>query len=311
MAQTNLITILGPTASGKTKFAANLAVRINGEIISADSRQVYRHMDIGTGKDYQDYVVAGQRVPCHLIDMHEPGYKYNVFEFQQDFLWIFDDILKRGKMPMLVGGSGMYLEAVLGGYKLINVPVNEALRQEMESQALEQLADRLKKLRPDLHNSTDTKHRKRTMRALEIACFYQENPGIELDFPDINSVIFGIKYDRQSQRRRISERLRERLQNGLVEEVKRLLEKVPANDLLFYGLEYKFVTQHLLGELTYQQMASRLETAIHQFAKRQMTWFRKMERAGYKIHWLDGHAPMEEKMERAGTILSKIGLQLS
>ncbi len=311
MKSINIITVTGPTASGKTFFAANLAKKINGEIISADSRQVYRQMDIGTGKDYSDYLVDGHQVPYHLIDIHEPGYKYNVFEFQQDFLRVFGDISRRGKMPLLVGGSGMYLEAVLGGYKLINVPVNAALRQELERRPLEDLADELKAMRPDLHNTTDTQHKKRTIRALEIALYYQQNPEIDLDYPAINAVIIGVRYDRQSQRSHISERLKQRLENGLVEEVRQLMKIIPAHDLMFYGLEYKFVTEHVLGITTFDEMSGKLEIAIHQFAKRQMTWFRKMERAGYEIHWIDGHASMDEKLERAFNIFSQYGLKLS
>ncbi len=301
-----LITVTGPTAGGKTSFAAHLASLIDGEIISADSRQVYRHMDIGTGKDYEDYMVNGQQVPCHLIDIREPGYKYNVFEYQADFLEAYNNIRNRNKMPVLAGGTGMYIEAVLKGYKLINVPVNDELRKELDEKTLDELVSILKSKNNDLHNTTDTKHKKRTIRAIEIALHYEQNPEIDLDYPAINTIIFGIKYDRNNRRKRITQRLTERLENGMVEEVENLLKTVSKEDLIFYGLEYKFITRYLTGELTYEEMVSGLEVAIHQFAKRQMTWFRKMEREGTKIHWLDGYAPMEEKLERAMGIMQKI-----
>ncbi len=311
MSNINLITVTGPTAAGKTHFAARLAHRLEGEIISADSRQVYREMNIGTGKDYDDYIVEGKPVPCHLIDIREPGYKYNVYEFQQDFLNAFKDIRSRGRMPLLVGGTGMYIEAVLKGYRLTNVPVNPSLRKELEAKELEELAQMLKALKPELHNTTDTRHKKRTIRAIEISMWYREHPETETSSPEINTVILGIKYDRNSRRRRITERLKARLEEGMIDEVAALLKKVKAEDLMFYGLEYKYITMHLTGQLTYEEMFKKLETAIHQFAKRQMTWFRKMEREGTKIHWLDGHMSMEEKLYRVEKILGDHGIKFN
>lgn len=295
----NLLTVTGPTASGKTAFAAHLAKLISGEIISADSRQVYRKMNIGTGKDYDDYVVESIKIPCHLIDIHEPGYKYNVYEFQQDFLKAFDDITSRDKMPILAGGTGMYIEAVTAGYQLMPAPINEPLRQDLESMELEELGKLLKSMKPELHNDTDLTNKKRTIRAIEIATHLQSNPVEEIKFPEINNLIFGIKYDRGSRRRRISERLNERLSSGLIEEVEGLLKKVSAEDLIFYGLEYKFITLYLTGTLTKKEMLQNLEVAIHQFAKRQMTWFRRMEKKGTNIHWIDGELSMEKKLEQA------------
>jgi len=304
----NLITVTGPTASGKTRFAAQLAHDIGGEIISADSRQVYRQMDLGTGKDYDDYMVNGVSVPYHLIDIHNPGYKYNVFEFQRDFIKAYEKILSDNKMPLLVGGTGLYIEAVLNGYQMAGVPINNLLRSELEQQDLDELVERLKRIRPDLHNTTDTKNKKRTIRAIEIALYQRENLEDLPTFPDINAVILGVKYDRESRRRRISDRLKTRLQNGMIEEVEGLLQKVAAEDLIFYGLEYKCITHYLIGELTKDEMTRKLEIAIHQFAKRQMTWFRKMERSGTKIHWIDGHMAMDGKLYRAKEILAKYGL---
>lgn len=305
MSKINLITVTGPTASGKTGFAAHLAMLLKGEIISADSRQVYKQMDIGTGKDIEDYTIEGHQIPYHLIDIREAGYKYNVFEFQNDFIKVFEEISSRGKMPLLVGGTGMYIEAVTKGYKLIHVPVNESLRAELELNDLDQLVEQLKTINPELHNTTDIKHKKRTIRAIEIASYYQTHKEIDSYFPEINQLIFGVKYGRESRRRRISERLKARLESGMIEEVAQLLKKVSAEDLIFYGLEYKFITQHLTGKLSKKEMHEKLEIAILQFAKRQMTWFRKMEREGTKIHWLDGHMPLEEKLDRAKSILKK------
>jgi tRNA dimethylallyltransferase len=310
MNKIDLITVTGPTAGGKTGFAANPAKRMDGEIISADSRQVYREMNLGTGKDYEDYIVDGVKVPYHLIDIKDPGYKYNVYEFQHDFLLAYKDIISRNKMPFLVGGTGMYIEAVTKGYKLFPVPVNETLRLELNEKDLPELVQILKNIQPDLHNSTDTGHKKRTIRAIEIATYYQQNNQIDTSFPAIKSVILGVKYDRNSRRRRISERLRSRLNEGMVEEVEGLLTKVAADDLIFYGLEYKFLTLYIKGELSKEDMIKKLEIAIHQFAKRQMTWFRKMERAGTKIHWLDGYMPMDEKLEKAARILKEYDVRI-
>ena len=308
MHKINLITVTGPTAGGKTAFAAQLALQLKGEIISADSRQVYKKMDIGTGKDYNDYRVGDRNIPVHLIDLHEPGYKYNVFEFQQDFIKAFDDIRNRNKWPLLVGGTGLYIESVLKGYRLINVPPDETFRRQLENKTQEELVDMLKALNPALHNTTDTRHRKRTIRALEIAEYYRNHPETDRYFPAIHSVIFGIKFDRHSRRKRITERLHARIREGLIEEVEQLLKSVPEKDLIFYGLEYKYVTLYLNGTLNRDEMIRKLETAIHQFAKRQMTWFRKMERSGFRIHWLDGNMPMEDKLERVQGVLEKYGV---
>ena len=294
----NLLTVLGPTAGGKTSLAANLAHALNGEIISADSRQVYKGMDIGTGKDIADYIVDGKTVPFHLIDIVDAGYKYNVYEFQRDFINVFDDIKSRKKLPILCGGSGMYIEAVLKGYKLINVPVNDELRLQLAEKTDEELIGILESMKR-LHNKTDIDTRKRIIRAIEIESYYENNPVPDNDFPLINPLIIGLKFDRQSQRRRITQRLKQRFDEGMIDEVKSLLAKgLTTEDILYYGLEYKYITQHITGELTFDEMFARLETAIHQFAKRQMTWFRKMERDGAEIHWLDGYASMQEKLER-------------
>ncbi|OFX86589.1 MAG: tRNA (adenosine(37)-N6)-dimethylallyltransferase MiaA [Bacteroidetes bacterium GWF2_33_16] len=295
----NLITVLGPTAGGKTSFAAHLAHVLNGEIISADSRQVYRGMDIGTGKDIADYIVNGKPVPFHLIDIVDAGYKYNVYEYQRDFIQVFNAISSQNKIPVLCGGSGLYIEAVLKGYKLINVPINEVLRQELSEKSENELIHILESAKT-LHNKSDLDTRKRMIRAIEIGKYYTENPQPENDFPQINSLVIGLKYDRQSQRKRITQRLKQRLDEGMIDEVKLLLLKgITAEDIIYYGLEYKYLTQYILGELSYSDMFTKLETAIHQFAKRQMTWFRKMERSGIQIYWLDGYASMQEKLERA------------
>ena len=311
MSKINLITVTGPTASGKTAFAAHLTLLLDGEIISADSRQVYKEMNLGTGKDYEDYTVKGTNIPYHLIDIREPGYKYNVYEFQHDFIKVFEEITARNKMPMLVGGTGMYIEAVTKGYKLINVPVNESLRIELEEKDLTELVEQLKLLKPELHNATDIKHKKRAIRAIEIATYYKNHEKTDTYFPEINQLIFGIKYGRDSRRRRISERLKTRLSSGMIEEVEQLLKKVKPEDLIFYGLEYKFITQYVTGILSKEEMFHKLEIAIHQFAKRQMTWFRKMEREGSKIHWMDGHMPLEEKLDRAKIILQEHEINLN
>jgi tRNA dimethylallyltransferase len=300
----NLIVITGPTASGKTAFAAQLASQVNGEIISADSRQVYRGMDIGTGKDYEDYTVDGQQIPYHLIDIHDAGYKYNVYEFQKDFLEVFNELRKANKMPVLAGGTGLYIEAVLDTYQLTSVPVNLPLRASLERKSQDELVKILLEMNPTLHNTTDTLHRKRTVRAIEIAEHYKTNPPSGHSFPEIVPVIFGVKYDRQSRRRMITDRLKKRIEQGMIDEVRELLKSTKAEDLIYYGLEYKFITTYLQGAVSRNEMLVKLETAIHQFAKRQMTWFRKMERGGHEIHWLDGHWSMEQKLARAKKILA-------
>ena len=293
-----LITILGPTASGKTRLAAHLAACLgDAEIISADSRQVYRGMDIGTGKDLADYTVEGKDIPFHLIDICEAGEKYNLFRFQQDFHAAYEDILSRQCQPILCGGTGLYIESVLKGYKMEAVPENPALREQLKDLPLPELKKILEGYKT-LHNVTDLDTPKRAIRAIEIQTYYREHGTLERDFPAIDSFIVGVSIDRELRRQRISERLRHRLeQEDMVGEVQRLLERVPAEDLIYYGLEYKYLTLYLLGQLSYDEMVTQLEIAIHQFAKRQMTWFRGMERRGFKINWLDGTLPLGEQVQ--------------
>lgn len=295
----NLITILGPTATGKTTLAAHLAAKVGGEVISADSRQVYRGMDLGTGKDYEDYFVDGVEVPSHLVDIEDAGAHYNVYRFQTDFIRVFEDIQSRNKFPVLCGGSGLYLEAVLKDYKLIQVPPNKKLRQELEGKSLEELTEILKELKPAMHNITDVETDRRALRAIEIEMYRREHPKTDTSMPVISSLNIGIKFDRDSRRRRITERLKQRLENGMLEEVQNLLDSgVTPEQLIYYGLEYKYVTLHIIGALSYEEMFRQLEIAIHQFAKRQMTWFRGMEKRGTKIYWVDGYMPLEEKLEQ-------------
>jgi tRNA dimethylallyltransferase len=294
----DLITILGPTASGKTQLATALADRLGTEIISGDSRQVYRRMDLGTGKDLADYTIEGRSVPYHLIDIVEPGYKYNVFEYQRDFLKAYESIVGKGKLPILCGGTGMYLESVLKGYRLLPVPENPELRASLEGKSLQELTLILEGYKK-LHNSTDVDTAKRAIRAIEIEEYYKQQPPEYREFPALKSLIVGVDIDRELRREKITRRLKQRLDEGMVEEVRGLLaEGISAESLIYYGLEYKFLTQYAIGELTYEEMFHQLETAIHQFAKRQMTWFRGMERRGFVIHWLDATLPMEEKVER-------------
>lgn len=304
----DLICILGPTASGKTKFAVRLAFENGGEIISADSRQVYRGMDIGTGKDLAEYIYNGVQIPYHLIDIAEPGSKYNIFEYQRDFHNAYNDIRTRGKLPILCGGSGLYIETAVNGYSLPEVPPDPELRAELEAMETEELVKRLSSMK-QLHNTTDTDSRKRLIRALEIAIYQEKissgtgiNPGSDTNsgdgsnpanrvvytsYPPLKTRFIGIDVSREVRLARIDKRLKERLEGGMIEEVKGLLDRgIPADDLIYYGLEYKFVTLYLTGTLTYGQMESQLATAIHQFAKRQMTWFRGMERRGIKIEWV-------------------------
>jgi tRNA dimethylallyltransferase len=298
MSPHNLITILGATASGKTSVASHLALKMNGEIISADSRQIYRGMDIGTGKDIDDYTVYNKTIPHHLIDIVDAGYQYNVFEYQRDFIKVYDGIIARNKLPIMCGGSGLYLEAILKGYKLIQVPVNDKLRDKLTDKSLDELGDILKQHKR-LHNISDVDTCKRAIRAIEIEEHYTNHPQIDTYFPDINSLIVGVKFDRNSRRQRITERLKSRLNEGMVEEVKALLDNgLSPEDLIYYGLEYKFITLYLTGKLSYEEMFNQLETAIHQFSKRQMTWFRRMEKQGFDIKWLDGYMPTNEKVDR-------------
>lgn len=294
----DLITIIGPTASGKTPLAAALANKLDTEIISGDSRQVYRRMDLGTGKDLVDYAVNGHEVPYHLIDIVEPGYKYNVFEYQRDFLKAYEEITAKGKLPVLCGGTGMYVESVLKGYRLLPVPENPELRASLEGKTLEELTHILEGYKK-LHNSTDVDTAKRAIRAIEIEEYYKQQPPEYREFPSLHSLIVGVNIDRELRREKITRRLKQRLEEGMVEEVRGLLaEGIHPDNLIYYGLEYKFLTQYVIGELTYEEMFLQLETAIHQFAKRQMTWFRGMERRGFTIHWLDATLPMEEKLEQ-------------
>ena len=292
-----MITILGPTASGKTSVAASLAAEIGGEVISADSRQVYRRMDIGTGKDLEDY----GSVPYHLIDICEPGTKYNLFEYQQDFFDAYQDIQSRGAVPILCGGTGLYIEAVLKGYHLSPVPQNQALRDSLEGKSLDELSQMLADLKAktgsNMHNTTDVDSCQRAIRAIEIETYNLEHPTPRRELPPVDSIIIGIDIDRELRREKITRRLKARLDHGMVEEVRALLDEgIPAEDLIYYGLEYKFLTEYLTGQLSYDEMFQRLEIAIHQFAKRQMTWFRGMERRGFKIHWISATLPMEEKI---------------
>lgn len=303
-----MITILGPTASGKTSLAAALAADIDAEIISADSRQVYRCMDIGTGKDLEDYNINNKHINYHLIDIVEPGTKYNLFEYQQDFFDAYNDVVSRKKIPILCGGSGLYIEAVLNGYNLVAVPENRILRDTLESKSLDELTEILIQLKKEngsnMHNSTDVDNKKRAIRAIEIETYYKINSQVkECHYPKIKSTIFGIDIGREERRRRISERLKQRLNSGMIEEVKMLLEKgITPQDLIYYGLEYKFVTKYIIGEISYEEMFRSLEIAIHQFAKRQMTWFRGMERRGFIINWIDYSLPLEEKIKYIKTV---------
>ncbi|KAA6318128.1 tRNA dimethylallyltransferase [termite gut metagenome] len=282
----DLITILGPTASGKTKFAVALATELDAEVISADSRQIYRGMNLGTGKDLEDYTVNGKRIPYHLIDIAEPGYKYNVYEYQQDFLNAYNAIKEKGKLPILCGGTGMYIESVLKGYKLISVSENPELRSRLSGKSLEELTAILRKYKT-LHNSTDVDTAQRAIRAIEIEEYDAENDCSRREFPLLESLIIGIDIDRESRRRKITARLRQRLDEGMIDEVKALLNNgIKPEDLIYYGLEYKYLTLYITGQLTYEEMFNQLEIAIHQFAKRQMTWFRGMERKGFVIHWV-------------------------
>lgn len=297
-----MITILGPTASGKTSIAAALASRIGGEIISADSRQVYRRMDIGTGKDLADYEVGGKHIPYHLIDIAEPGYKYNLFEYQRDFHTAYNDITSRGRTPVLCGGTGLYIEAVLNGYALSPVPQNQELRDSLSAKSLDELTAMLKALKEqtgsNMHNRSDVDTVQRAIRAIEIETYNLQHPTPEREMPGISSLVIGVEVDRETRRRRISDRLEARLHEGMIDEVKGLLaEGVSAESLMYYGLEYKFVTEYVTGKTTYNDMLSRLEIAIHQFAKRQMTWFRGMERRGIHINWIDASLPMDDKVE--------------
>ena len=302
---TDIITVLGPTACGKTGFAVALARAIDAEIISADSRQVYRRMDLGTGKDLEDY----EGVPYHLIDIVEPGTKYNLYRYQQDFLEAYRDIRSRGKRVVVCGGTGLYLESIVRGYQISEVPKNEKLRAELEGKSLEELTAILTDLKArngsTMHNSTDVDTCKRAIRAIEIETHNLEDPLPNRDFPTLSSLNIGLMIDRDLRRARITERLKARLDAGMLDEIRGLLaEGIPAEDLIYYGLEYKYLTLHVIGELTYDEMFSQLETAIHQFAKRQMTWFRGMEKRGSTIHWIDAAQPMHAKVAEAMALMT-------
>lgn len=301
----DLIIVLGPTASGKTSIAVQLAFQINGEIISADSRQVYREMDIGTGKDLEEYWIDETEIPYYLINIKDPGYKYNVFEFQKDFSTAFSNIVDRDKTPLLVGGTGLYIESIVNQYKLINVPENTALRTELAHKDHEELSQLLKNINPNLHNTTDLTNKKRTIRAIEIAQYSIEHPTKNNLLPQLNPIILGVNVDRETRRKRITSRLHSRINEGMIEEVEGLLLKLSPVQLIFYGLEYKYITLYLTGKLSKDEMLKQLEIAIHQFAKRQMTWFRKMERSGIEISWIDGLASMEEKVDQAMKIIDQ------
>lgn len=292
----SMITILGPTACGKTAFAAHLASNIGGEIISADSRQVYRAMDIGTGKDLDDYIVEGKKVPYHLIDIADAGEKYNVFRYQHDFLVAYNDIRSRNVVPILCGGTGLYIESVLRGYHLSPVPQNHALRASLEGKTLEELTDILKGYKA-LHNTTDTDTVQRAIRAIEIEDYCAKIPLEDRYFPEINSLVVGLDIERDLRREKITRRLKQRLDEGMVDEIRGLIEKgVSPDDLIYYGLEYKYLTLYIIGKMSYEEMVRLLEIAIHQFAKRQMTWFRGMERRGIEINWIDASLPMDERL---------------
>jgi tRNA dimethylallyltransferase len=300
----DLLVITGPTASGKTSLAAALALKLDGEIISADSRQVYRQMNLGTGKDYNDYTIGGRQIPYHLIDIADPGYKYNVFEYQRDFINVMNDLRPRNKFPIVCGGSGMYIDSIVSGYKLIEVPPDPVFRASLEGKSLAELIVVLSSYKR-LHNKTDIDTKKRAIRAIEIERYYNTVSEKYKQFPLIKPLIAGIIYSREKRRERISQRLKDRFEKGMEQEVRQLLEQgTDPETLIYYGLEYKYITLFITGKLSYDEMLKSLETAIHQFAKRQMTWFRGMERKGIKIHWIDGELPMEEKISNTMSLLS-------
>jgi len=293
-----MLTILGPTASGKTSVAVHCALNLNGEIISADSRQVYRGMDIGTGKDLADYTVDNVTVPYHLTDILDAGEKYNVFRYQNDFLKAYNNITNRKKFPILCGGSGLYIESVLKKYHLTQVPKNQELRDKLQDKSLEELVEILKQKKSDLHNTTDFEDSRRAIRAIEIEEYIKTHPLEKSPVPEIKTLIVGIKSERDIRRQRITDRLKSRLKEGMVEEIENLLKSgITPQQLTYYGLEYKFVTLYITGQMDYKEMFTRLEIAIHQFSKRQMTWFRGMERRGIPIHWIDSITPLEQKLE--------------
>ena len=306
-AMKKMITILGPTACGKTSLAAALAADIHAEIISGDSRQVYRGMDIGTGKDLADYRVGDISVPYHLIDIVEPGTKYNVYQYQRDFMRAYDDIVGRGVTPMLCGGSGLYLEAVLRGYRMAPVPENKPLRQSLEGKSLAELTEMLNDIKTRkglrMHNTTDVDTAKRAIRAIEIELYQDEHPEETEDIQPVDSLVIGLHIEVEQRRERITRRLKARFDEGMADEIRRIIDSgVAPEELIYYGLEYKYVTEYVIGQRDFEETFRLLEIAIHQFAKRQMTWFRGMERRGVKIHWIDSQLPMEEKINEIKNI---------
>lgn len=311
-----MLTIIGPTACGKTKFAVRLAKALDGEILSGDSRQVYRCMDLGTGKDLEDYVIDGEQIPYHLIDIAEPGTKYNVYAYQRDFIEAYKGVTARGKLPILCGGTGLYVESVIRGYRMSYVPENKALRASYEGKTLDELTEILRGYK-QLHNKTDVDTAQRAIRAIEIEEYYRTHPEEDTApgeedaerkrvFSEIhdNNIVVGLDIDRDIRRARISDRLRQRLDHGMIDEIRQLLASgVAAEDLIYYGLEYKYLTLHVTGQLEYEEMVRLLEIAIHQFAKRQMTWFRGMERRGIHIHWLNAMDDAETNLLKVKELL--------
>jgi tRNA dimethylallyltransferase len=302
----DLLVVTGPTASGKTSLAVAVAKKTGGEIISADSRQVYREMNLGTGKDYGDYLIDGTQIPCHLIDIADPGYKFNVFEYRRDFINVYSGLRERNIFPVVCGGSGMYIDSIIKGYKMFEVPPDNGLRFELEKKPMKELREMLSSYK-NLHNTTDIDSKKRVIRAIEIEHSNRNKIKQKTDFPKISSLVVGVLFDRESRRRRITDRLNLRLGAGLVNEVQQLMKMgVSAENLIYYGLEYKFITLYLTGKINYDEMVRDLEIAIHQFSKRQMTWFRGMEKRGTKINWIDGNLPMEEKVGRVMELLGTL-----
>lgn len=300
-----LITITGPTASGKTPFAVEIATKVEGEIISGDSRQVYRLMDVGTGKDLDEYTVGDINIKHHLIDIKEPGEQYTLYDFQKDFHEAYQDILFKNKRPILCGGTGLYIESILKGYELKEVPINQKLRDSLENKSIEELSAILSEYK-QLHNTTDIDSKKRAIRAIEIARFQQIHHTSTQSYPAVDSLVIGVSIDRDNRRKKISSRLKARIDEGMIDEVKKILSLgVTPKDLIYYGLEYKFVTLYVTGQISYQEMYNKLEIAIHQFAKRQMTWFRGMERRGIAINWIDALLPMNKKVDMAMELISK------
>jgi tRNA dimethylallyltransferase len=301
----DLLVITGPTASGKTLLAVNVASRLGGEIISADSRQVYRGMDIGTGKDYSDYFIEGKRVPVHLMDIVDPGYKYNVFEYQRDFKDVYFNLKRRSVFPVVCGGSGLYIDSIISGYRMFEVPPDSGLRVQLEKKSMEELGNILKSFK-SLHNVTDLDSKKRAIRAIEIEYFNNSKSATRSGFPALRSLVTAVSIERDTRRKSISGRLNQRLNAGMIEEVEGLLEKgISEEAMIYYGLEYKYITLYLTGKTSYDDMVKGLETAIHQFAKRQMTWFRGMEKKGTRINWIDGELPMEKKVEQVLSLLKE------